>query len=106
MLYLRNVAAVEAVEFTSEILAVLNGCPGFCLIDDSSRHRHGNFHDRILDAFGDLKCRAWESNILEITVEGSVLLLLHKLNLSVTINSDEVHCSVSIFEPVARDRDP
>ena len=106
MLYLRNVAAVEPVEFTSEVSAVLNGSPGLNLINDLSCHRSGVFHDRILDAFGDLDCRDWESNILEITVEEFVLLRLHKLKVSVTINSDEVRCSVSIFEPGARDRGP
>ena len=57
-------------------------------------------------AFGDLNCHDRESNILEFTVEGPVFLLLHKLNVSVTINSAKVHCSISIFEPVARDRGP
>ena len=98
MLYLRNVAAVDPVEFTES--------PGLSLIDHLSCRRSGVFHYRILDALGDLDCRDWESNILEVTIEGFVLLLLHKLNVSVTINSDEVHCSASIFEPVARDRGP
>ena len=109
MLYLRNVAAVKPMEFTPEVSAVLAGSPGLSLISDLSCHNSGVCHDRILNALGDLDCRDWEWNILEITVEGFVLLLLlllHKLNVSVTVNSDEVHYSVSIFEPVARDRGP
>ena len=104
MLYLRNVAAVKPMELTPEVSTVLAGFPG--LISDLSCHNSGIRHDRILNALGDVDCRDWEWNILEITVEGFVLLLLHKLNVSVTVNSDEVHYSVSIFEPVALDRGP
>ena len=94
------------MEFTPEVSAVLAGSPGLSLISGLSCHNSGVCHDRILNALGDLNCRDWEWNILEITVEGFILPLLHKLNVSVTVNSDEVHYSVSIFEPVARDRSP
>ena len=106
MLYLCNVAAVQPMEFTSEVSAVLAGFSGLSLINDLSCHNSGVRHHIILNALGDLNCGDWKWNVLEINVEGFILRLPHELNVSVTVNSDEVQCSVSLFEPVARDRDP
>ena len=96
MLYLCNVAAVQPMEFTSEVSAVLAGFPGLSLISDLSCHNSGVCHNVILNALGDLNCGDRKWNVLEINAEGFILRLLHELNVSVTVNSDEVHCSVRI----------
>ena len=106
MLYLCNVAAVQPMEFTSEVSAFLAGFPGLSLINDLSCHNSGVCHNVILNALGDPNCGDWKWNVLEVNAERFILRLLHELSVSVTVNSDQVHYAVSIFEPVACDRGP
>ena len=84
-----KVAAVEPVKIASEVSTTMNGCLGSGLIDDLLRHRSGMFQNCVLNTVSNLSCHYWEVNVFEFLVERFTLLLLHKLNVSFTINSDQ-----------------